>query len=154
MRAAISVDEQLPVQYVYLKLSHSASTVKSRLEALEKHRFRYRPEKEFENKRRILIGRDLFVSFTRDWLKDLSNDRINEIAKDMNDAQEECFTVFCRNLENGISSIHKTRMVALLAESAVGQQREVLVITSQNSAADSAIDKLKDSTRLSCRHWL
>ena len=36
-------------------------------------------------------------------------------------------------------------MVATLAESAVEQGRTVLIVTSQNSAADSAIEKLKNS---------
>lgn len=36
-------------------------------------------------------------------------------------------------------------MVAALAESVAEQKRNVLIVTSQNSAADSAIDKLNDS---------
>lgn len=69
----------------------------------------------------------------------------------MNDAQRECFTVFCRNLQNGIGLIHgpggtgKTVMVAALAESAAELGRKVRIVTSQNSAADSAIEKLQES---------
>ncbi len=112
------------MRYVYLKLSLSAHTIKGRLNALDKHRFYCRPDSQFENKIRILVGGDLNVLSTSEWLETLSMDRINEISENMNDAQRECLTVFCRNLQNGIGLIHgpggtgKTLMVAALAESA------------------------------------
>ena len=87
IQAATSLDEDLPVQYAYLKLSLSAVTVKGRLKALENHRYKNRPEPEFENKRRILVGRDLTVTSTSDMFKDLSDERINEIAEDLNEVQ-------------------------------------------------------------------
>ena len=143
------------------------------------------------------------MTSTRDMLKDLPDQRINEIAKDMNEVQRKCFTVYsppppspkrssippthdgskpksrcersseieflsgymagrdalvraqekqrCRKLENGIGLIHgpggtgKIKMVATLAESVTEQERDVLIVTSQNSAADSVIEKLMDS---------
>ena len=136
------------MQYAYLTLSLSAVTIKGRLNALENHRFKNHPEPEFENKRRILGGRDLTVTSTSDMLKGLSDERINEIAEDLNEVQRECFTIFCRKLENGIGLIHghggtgKTHLVAKLADSVAEQGQSVLIVTSQNSAADSAIAKL------------
>ena len=106
IRAASSLDENLPIQYVYLGLRLSVNAIKSRLNALEKHHFRHRPEAGFENKRRILVGRDLTVTSISDMLKDLSDERVNEIAEDMNEVQRKCFTVYRRNLENGIRLIH------------------------------------------------
>ena len=149
--AATSLDQRLPVQYIYIKLFLSAKTIQGRLNALEKRRFRNHPEQEFEDKRRILVGRDLSITFTRDMLAGLPIERINKIAHDVNDAQKECFTGYCHRLGNGIGLIHgpggtgQTMMVAKLAESAAGQGRSVLIVTSQNSAADSAIEKLKES---------
>lgn len=76
----------------------------------------------------------------------------------MNDAaQRKCFTVFCRNLQNGIGLIHgpggtgKTLMVAALAESASEQGRKVLIMTSQNSASDSTIEKFSESQHMVVR---
>ena len=149
--AATSIDEDVPMRHVYLKITLSANTIKGRLNALDKHRFYCRPEPELENKRRILVGRDLSVRSTSDWLENLSPERVNGISASMNDAQRECFTGFCRNLQNGIGLIQgpggtgKTVMVAALAESAAELGRKVLIVTSQNSAADSAIEKLQES---------
>ena len=39
-------------------------------------------------------------------LKDLSDERVDEIASDLNDVQRECFTAYCRKLPNGIGLIH------------------------------------------------
>ena len=89
IRAASSLDENLPIQYAYPRLSLSVNTIRGRLNALEKHHFRHRPEAEFENKRRILVGRDLTVTSTSDMLKDLSDERINEITEDMNEVQKK-----------------------------------------------------------------
>ena len=36
-----------------------------------------------------MIGRDLSVTSTSDMLKDLSDERINEIAEDMNEVQKK-----------------------------------------------------------------
>lgn len=44
------------------------------------------------------------MTSTRDMLKDLSDELITEIAKDMNEVQRECFTVYCRNLEKELVS--------------------------------------------------
>ena len=151
IKAASSLDEELPIRYVYLRLVLDSNTVKGRLNALEKHRYRHRPDADFENKRRILVGRDLSVTSTVDMLKDLSNERVDEIASDLNDVQRECFTAYCRKLPNGIGLIHgpggtgKTLLVAKLAESVAEQGRNVLIVTSQNSAADSDIEKLVNS---------
>ena len=91
IRAATSLNDPLPIHHVYLRLFLNANTIKARLNALEKHRYTHRPEPAFENKRRILIGRDLSVTSTRDWLRDLPNDRIEEIAQGMDEAQKQCF---------------------------------------------------------------
>ena len=48
-------------QTVYIKTFPSAITVKARLNALEKHRYKLNASTEFDKKRRVLVGRDLFV---------------------------------------------------------------------------------------------
>ena len=60
-RAAQSLDESMPVQKVYLKTYRSTVTIKARLNALDKHRYRNNDSPEFDEKRRILVGRDLSV---------------------------------------------------------------------------------------------
>ena len=51
--AATSLAEDLHVQYVYLKLSLSAVTIRGGFKGLENHQFKNHPESELEKKRRI-----------------------------------------------------------------------------------------------------
>lgn len=57
--AAMDIDQDMPMQDVYIKSFSSAVTIKARLKALDKHRYRNNRNAPFDDKHRRLVGRDL-----------------------------------------------------------------------------------------------
>ena len=57
------------MQIVYIKTSPSAFTIKAHLKALDKHRYCNNSSREFDEKRRVLVGRDLSVNRRDDLLE-------------------------------------------------------------------------------------
>ena len=101
-RAAKSLNESMPVQNVYIKTSPSAVTVKARLNASDKHRAFNNDTPEFNEKRRILVGRDLSVHRHDDLLDGVPDEEIQEITKDLNPSQLQCLMTHCRDVHHGI----------------------------------------------------
>ena len=105
----------------------------------------------FDDKHRLLVGRHLSVKSNVDLLKGLTKERIEELAVDMNERQRECFVHYLRQIPKNIALIHgpfgagKTILVQKIAEAAAEQGKNVLITTSSNSTAGSAIAKLTTS---------
>ena len=99
MRAAEHVDEGMPVQKVYIKTFPSAVTIKARLKALDKHRYRNNNNnnsREYDEKRRVLVDRDLSVNLHDDLLEGIPKRKVDEIIANLNPSQRECITKHCR----------------------------------------------------------
>ena len=88
----------MPVQTVYIKTFPSAITVKARLNALDKHRYKQNPSSEFDEKRRILVGRDLSVYRHDNLLEGISEEKIEELTTGLNPSQLDCPKTHCRDV--------------------------------------------------------
>ena len=157
MPAAQGLDQQMPTQEVFLKFFASDYTIKAELNVLNKHRFRKtRDEGEgeedawMEDKRRLLVGRDLSVTRTENLLENLSAEKIKELSQSLNERQLEGF-LGTESLENGIGLYHgppgtgKTVLARVIASAVASQGQSVLMIASTNSAADAVIEKFERS---------
>ena len=153
MPAAHEVGQEMPLQYVYLKVIPSDVTIKARLNALDNHRHFKNPSPEFDVKRRLLTGRDLSVTRSVDLLLGLSKERINELTARLNDSQKDCLQTHCRNVPNGINLIEgpfgsgKTLLAAVLCEirAARDPEAKTFVAASSNSACDAVVPKFTGS---------
>ena len=105
MRAAQSLDESMSVQMVYIKTSPSAVTIKARLKALEKHRHYSNQSCAFDEKRRILVGRDLSVHRHDDLHKSVPDEKIKEINAGLNLSKLECLNTHCCIVHHDINLI-------------------------------------------------
>ena len=105
MRAAKSLNESMPVQMVYIKTSPSAVTIKARLKALDKHRHYNNQSPAFDEKRRVLVGRDLSVHRQDDSLDGIPEEKIEEVTTGLNPSQLECLKTHCREVHHGINLI-------------------------------------------------
>ena len=127
---------------VLIKICPSSPTVKGRLNALDQHRHFRNPDGKFNEKRRLLIGRDLSVNPETDLLKGLSEEEIDEMAKKLNERQKECFTKYLRHVPNNLALIQgafgsgKTMLVHTVAEALVKQGKSVLITTSTSFRID------------------
>ncbi|CAF9924435.1 MAG: hypothetical protein ALECFALPRED_002760 [Alectoria fallacina] len=159
MPAATSVDEDMPTINVYLKTFPSAVTVKARLKALDKHRFRNNKTAPFDEKRRLLVGRDLSVTSHVDLLEGIPEAQVEEMIAKLNSSQRECILTHCRNVRNGVNLIHgpfgsgKTVLVALLCklQSVRVPGSQTFVACSSNSACDAVVPKFTNSNLMVVR---
>ena len=153
IRAAKDIDMVMPIQKVYIKTFPSDVTVKARLKALDKHRYRNNKSPEFDEKRRVLIGRDLSVQRHDDLLEGIPQDKIDEITAGLNPSQLQCLTEHCRDVHHGINLIlgpfgsGKTVLVSKLCE--LQKLRlpgsKTFVATHSYSACDAVIPKFAKS---------
>ena len=149
MRAATKIDEVMPMQSVYVKTFPSAMTVKARINALDKHRWHKDESAEFDDKRRLLIGRDLTEIRVDDLLEGIPQDRIEELTAHLNESQKDCIMTHCRHIRNHVNLIHgpfgsgKTLLVTLLCEIQSTRQKgsKTYVACSSNSACDAVVAK-------------
>lgn len=159
MSAATTFDEEMPMQWVYLKVVPSVVTVTARLKALDKHRYHNNSTPEFDEKRRLLIGRDLQVTQHVDLLHGIPQNRIDEILANLNASQKACIQTHCRDVHNGINLIHgpfgsgKTVLVQALCEihSARTPGSKTFVCACSNSTCDAIVPKFAKSNLMVVR---
>ena len=150
MRAAQNVDEGMAVQNVYIKTFPSAVTVKARLKALDKHRYRNNDSREFDEKPRVLVGRDLSMNRHDDLLEGIPKEKVDEIITDLNPSQRECITKHCRDVHHGINLIRgsfgsgKTVLVSKLCElqKLLSLTSKTFVAASPKSAYNAVVPKI------------
>lgn len=153
MPAATDLDQEMPTHNVYVKTFPSAVTVKARLKAIDKHRRPNNNTKPFDEKRRLLVGRDLSVSRCDDLLEGLPQSKMDELTANLNSSQKQCILTHCRNVANGVNIIEgpfgsgKTVLVATLCEiqSARNPGSKTFVACSSNSACDAVVPKFAKS---------
>ena len=149
MRAAQSLDESMPVQKVYLKTYPSAVTIKARLNALDKHRYHNNDSPEFDEKRRVLVGRDLSVRRNDDLLESIPEEKVKEITAGLNPSQLDCINIHCRDVHHGINLIlgpsdsGKTVLVNKLCnlQRLRMPDSKTFVAASSNSACNAVVPK-------------
>ena len=153
IRAAQNLDESMPVQKVYLKTYPSAVTIKARLNALDKHRYRNNDSPEFDEKRRLLVGRDLSVRRNDDLLEGIPEEKVKEVPAGLNPSQVACLETYCRDVHHGVNLIRgpfgsgKTVLVSKLCELQKLRMpaSKTFVAASSDSACDAVIPKFATS---------
>ena len=162
MIATAERDQDLPSELVYIRLRPNTNTVRTQLNALDRHRSRPGQEEypAMKLKKDWLCGLDFSVTRNVDFLAGLDDEEIEEQVSSMTERQQLFFTDYLRNVPNGLAMLQgpygtgKTRVIAGLGQMLVmlnakktatlEQKRRLLVVTSQNSTADTVTEVLSN----------
>lgn len=150
MPAAVSLDDALPSQIVYLKLYPSIDIPKLHLKTLDNLRFRHtRSDVKAEMMRNMLIGRYVKRYHSDDLMETFDDEEISAILTGLTPSQTALFSVYLRNMVNGVALCEgpfgtgKTEIIKVLAQIMAKDKKRMLCVTSRNTGCDHIVECLK-----------